>query len=109
MIFYTLKGPGHTLEIHHDKIVLHRANWYRLLTSATHPQVWEMQNLSYFKITIPQYILHGKIEWQSFDGPSGSFRFSTNAEMVKKIELYMQKCIIKNHQRLRRSVPDMAA
>lgn len=98
MIFYTLQGPSHSLEIHDDKIHLKKKNWFRLFASKPELAAWDLENLSQFNITVPQYILWGKVEWKSFDGTSGSFRFSTNAIMMKKIELYLQKRIIKNHQ-----------
>lgn len=98
MIFYTLKGPSHSLEIHDDKILLKKRTWLNLFTSKTPPQIWTMETLAQFNITMPMEVLWGKVEWKSFDGNSGSFRFSTNPVMMKKIELYLQKKITKNHQ-----------
>lgn len=100
MIYYTLKGPSHSLEIHDDKILLIKRTWLRLFSSKMPPKVWTMEGLAQFNITIPQYLLWGKVEWSSFDGNHGTFRFSTNPIMMKKIELYLQKRIIKNHQKV---------
>lgn len=96
MIFYTLQGPRFELEIHDDKLRLKKKGWLSKLQSQSTLD-WNMDDLSHFEITIPQYLLWGKLEWQNFDGKKGSFRFSTNAEMVKKIEKYLQKVIIRNH------------
>lgn len=100
MIFYTLKGPSHSLEIHDDKILLKKRTWLRLFSTKAPAKVWTMEGLAQFNITIPQYLLWGKVEWRSFDGNYGTFRFSTNPIMMKKIELYLQKKIIKNHQKV---------
>lgn len=100
LIFYTLKGPACTLEIHDDHIRLIKKSWFKLFTGKETVYQWPIQTLSQFQISVPQYIWVGKLEWQSFDGVKGSFRFSTNAAMVKKIETYLQKCIIKNHQKV---------
>lgn len=100
MIFYTLKGPGHTLEIHDDKICLKKRSWLWIFGGKGSTRTWEIEKLSQFNITIPQYLLWGKVEWKDFAGEAGAFRFSTNPLMMKKIELYLQKRIIKNHQRV---------
>jgi hypothetical protein len=100
VIFYTLQGPIHSLEIHDDKILLKKKGWARIFSRKNIVQTWNIQNLSQFNITIPQYLLWGKVEWKAFDGSIGSFRFSTNPIMMKKIELYLQKRIIKNHQNI---------
>lgn len=99
MIFYTLQGFGHQLEIHEDKIYLLKKTWLKLLTTKTPPESWELDELSHFEISVPKFIFSGKVTWKSFDGRSGSFRFTTNAQMMKKIETYLQKRIIKNHYR----------
>lgn len=100
MIFYTLQGPSHIMEIHDDKIRLIRKGWFSSLSRKPIYQDWAIQGLAHFEIAVPQYILWGKLEWHSFDGHRGSFRFSTNALMVKKIEKYLQKLIVKNHQKI---------
>ena len=100
MIFYTLKGPGHKLEIHDNKIVLSKRAWLNFFPFKEVPPEWNLNSLSYFAVTHPKFFLWGKIEWRTFSGSSGSFRFSTNAQMVQKIELYLQKKTIKNHQLL---------
>jgi hypothetical protein len=98
MIFYTIQGPGHRLEFHDTHIQLVKRGWLKFITTQEAPLRWELSDLSQFEITIPKYLFWGKLEWQSFGGHAGNFRFSTNGVMVKKIELYMQKKIIKNHQ-----------
>ena len=98
MIFYTLQGPNYNLEIHDDKLRLLRKGWLKHLSREPSTVDWDLASLSHFEISIPQYILWGKIEWKTFDGSEGSFRFSTDAAMVKKIEKYLQKLIIRNHQ-----------
>lgn len=98
MIFYTLFGPGQKLEIHDDKIILSKTGLNRLLTPKLKQTVWDIQHLSKFQISVPQYLLWGKVEWSDFNGNHGEFSFSTNPKMMKKIELYLQKKIIKNHE-----------
>jgi hypothetical protein len=98
VIFYTLQGPSHCLEIHEDKILLQKRAWFRLF-GKTQVKTWGIQDLAQFNITMPRYLLWGKVEWKSFDGQKGLFRFSTNPVMMKKIELYLQKKILKNHQK----------
>lgn len=100
MICYTLKGPGCTLEIHDEKIYLKKNAWRRFFKKDT-PEVIEIDNLSNFAVTIPRYVWWGQIAWQTFDGRGGTFRFSTNPLMVKKIEQYLQKRTIKNHHHMR--------
>lgn len=99
MIFYTIQGPGHELEIHDDKLKLTKKTWLRQLSRREAVRTWELRSLSGFEISVPRFLFWGKIEWRSYDGTRGSFRFSTNPEMVKKIEKYMQKMILKNVQR----------
>jgi hypothetical protein len=100
LIFYTLQGPNHHLEIHDDKLRLIRSGWFYRLSKEPRHIDWDLETLAHFEITIPQYILWGKLEWRNFDGAQGSFRFSTDAAMVKKIEKYLQKLIIRNHQKV---------
>jgi hypothetical protein len=60
---------------------------------------WQICALSHFEITVPKFfIFSGKLQWSTFEGSAGTFRFSTNALMVKKIETYIQKRVLKNHQ-----------
>lgn len=96
MIFYTIQGPGYELEIHDDKMKLSKKTWLRQFSRKENVKEWELNSLCGFEISSPRYLLWGKIEWRSHDGTKGSFRFSTNPEMVKKIEKYMQKMILKN-------------
>lgn len=99
MIFYTIQGPGHELQIHDNKICLIKKTWLGRFSREDRVQSWELLSLSGFEISTPRFLFWGKIEWRSYDGTRGSFRFSTNPEMVKKIEKYMQKLILKNVQR----------
>lgn len=99
MIFYTLKGPRFELEIHDHEIKLVKRSWLNFLKKKPNITTWNIQGLSQFEISVPQFILWGKLEWSTFDGHKGSFRFSTDAAMVKKIETYLQKRILKNHQK----------
>ena len=102
MIFYTLQGPKYELEIHEDRIKLIKKSWMYFLTRNTEVRIWDIKDLSQFQITVPKFlIISGKIEWQTFDGQIGFFKFSTHPAMVKKIEAYIQKRVIKNHQNLR--------
>lgn len=98
MICYTLQGPRYKLEIHDDKIRLIRRAWWSFLSRRPKETCWGIQTLSSFDISVPQYILWGKLEWQDFEGTKGAFRFSTNTTMVKKIVKYLQKRIVKNYQ-----------
>ncbi|MFP5387059.1 MAG: hypothetical protein ACLGHN_13345 [Bacteriovoracia bacterium] len=101
MIFYTLQGPGYELEIHDDKLRIIRKSWFSFLGKNSSSLTWEIKDLSQFNITVPKFfMISGKIEWQTFKGEKGHFRFSTNPLMVKKIEAYIQKKVIKNHQQL---------
>ena len=99
MIFYTLSGPKFTLEVHDDKIKLVRRAWWKLLSREPQVSTWEVQNLSTFTMTNPRFLSMGRLEWQSVNGHKGRFRFTTNAEMVKKIERYLQEKIIKNEEK----------
>jgi hypothetical protein len=96
VIFYTIQGPAHKLEIHNDKMTLTKKTWLKQFSKKDSILIWELKSLSGFEISVPHYFLWGKIEWHSNDGTKGSFRFSTNPEMVRKIEKYMQKIILKN-------------
>lgn len=61
---------------------------------------WNIEELNQFEITSPNIFSWGRLEWKSFDGKTGSCRFFTDTAMVKKIEKYLQKKIVKNHERL---------
>lgn len=97
MIFYTLQGPKYKLEIHEDKMKLIRQSWWGILGSKNQETVFPLHELSEFHVSVPKFIW-GKLEWASFEGRTESFRFSSNAVMVSKIEKYMQKVILKNYQ-----------
>ena len=99
MIFYTLQGPTCKLEIYEDKIRITRKSWARIFGKNEFPDSFQISELSYFEITVPKFLfVSGKIEWSTFSGQKGTFRFSTNPAMMKKIETYLQKRVIKNHQ-----------
>lgn len=101
MIFYTLKGPSYELEIYEDKIKLIRKNWLSYFSKTPHVHTWQIAELSQFEIAVPKFMMiSGKLQWQTFSGETGTFRFSTTPAMVKKIETYLQKRVIKNHQAL---------
>lgn len=99
MIFYTLQGPTCKLEICEDKIRVTRKTWARLFGKNEFPEDFKIAELSHFEITVPKFLfVSGKLEWTTFNGQKGTFRFTTNPAMVKKIETYLQKRVIKNHQ-----------
>jgi hypothetical protein len=101
LIFYTLQGPTCKLEIYEDKILLIKRSWLSLFLRKESPNFWKICELSQFEITVPKFLIFsGKIEWATFNGSKGTFRFSTNATMMKKIETYLQKRVIKNHKLL---------
>lgn len=101
MIFYTLQGPKYELEIHEDRIKLIKKSWMYFLTRSTEVRIWDIKDLSHFQISVPKFFfISGKLEWHTFDGQIGTFKFSTHPAMVKKIEAYIQKRVIKNHQHL---------
>lgn len=99
MIFYTLQGPTYQLEIYEDKIRLVKKPWTHLFTRKEEMDTFRISELSQFEITAPKFmIFSGKLQWTTFNGEKGTFRFSTNPAMVKKIETYLQKRVLKNHQ-----------
>lgn len=99
MIFYTLKGPSYELEIYEDKLRLVKKPWIKLFWKKEEPKDYEIRELSQFEITVPKFMMiSGKLEWHTFAGDTGQFRFTTTPAMVKKIETYLQKRVIKNHQ-----------
>lgn len=98
MIFYTLQGPTYHLEIHEDKIKLIPKSWAKIFTPKNEVLEWKLQDLAQFQISVPKFVW-GKLEWSTFDGRKGVYRFTTNAAMVSKIEKYLHKLIIKNFNR----------
>ena len=98
MIFYTLQGPQSTLEIHDDKIRVTKKSWWGTLSRQDHVLEFKLNELAQFHIASPKFVW-GRLEWSTFDGAKGSFRFSTNAQMMDKIEKYMHKLVLKNIQR----------
>lgn len=107
LIFYTLQGPKFNLEIHEDKIKLVNKKWFNIWNRTPTVTSWEIEKLSLFEITVPSFfIFSGKIEWKTFEGQLGQFRFTTTPAMVKKIETYLQKRVIKNHQQLKQIRPE---
>jgi len=107
LIFYTLQGPKYKLEIHHDKIKLVKRTWWSLFSPKNEILEWKLDELTQFQIAAPKMIW-GKLEWSNFSGNTSSFRFSTNAEMMDKIEKYVHKLILKNFQR-RQDMPTLNA
>lgn len=100
MIFYTLQGPAYELEIYEDKIKLVKKSW-AIFSRKQNIDTFSINELSKFEITVPKFLFFsGKLHWETFKGETGTFRFSTNPLMVKKIETYIQKRVIKNHQAL---------
>jgi hypothetical protein len=99
VIFYTIQGPAYELEIHDDKMKLTRKTWLRTFTRKDPMKVWDLKSLAGFQITTSHFWMWGKIQWKDEDGSYETFRFSTNPEMVRKIEKYMQKIILKNIQK----------
>lgn len=100
MIFYTLKGPTHKLEIHDDKLHMHKKSWFRFLTKEPHTNVFVIDQLKNFEVSSPKFLFWGRLKWTTNEDQSGSFRFSTNSTMMTKIERYMQKRIEKNQQKV---------
>ena len=99
MIFYTLKGPSYELEIYEDKLRLVKKPWIKIFSRKPETLDWPIKELSQFEITVPKFMMvSGKLEWHTFSGDVGQFRFTTTPAMVKKIETYLQKRVIKNHQ-----------
>jgi hypothetical protein len=109
LIFYTLQGPSYELEIYEDKIRLVKKPWAQLFSRKEELDTFRINELSQFEITVPKFmIFSGKLQWSTFNGDKGMFRFTTNPAMVKKIETYLQKRVIKNHRDLAKlqAVPD---
>ena len=98
MIFYTLQGPVYKLEIYSDRLRLVKKGLFGFVSRKDREINFPIQTLSQFEIAVPQFIWTGKLRWKSFNGVEETFRFSTNAAMVKKIETYLQKRIEKNHK-----------
>jgi len=99
LIFYTLKGPSYELEIYEDKIRLVKKPWVKIFSRKQETLEYPIKELSQFEITVPKFMMvSGKLEWHTFGGEVGQFRFTTTPAMVKKIETYLQKRVIKNHQ-----------
>lgn len=96
MIFYTLQGPIHCLEIHDDKIKLIKKNWMRFFSKKQMLE-YKLSELTEFRVTSPKLIT-GRLEWSTLDGTKGCFRFSTNSVMMGKIEKYIHTRITKNNQ-----------
>jgi hypothetical protein len=99
LIFYTLQGPAFELEIYEDKIRLVKKTWTGMFSTKPDQDTFVIDELSKFEITVPKFLFFsGKLHWETFKGETATFRFSTNPLMVKKIETYLQKRVIKNHQ-----------
>lgn len=98
MIFYTLKGPTYELEISEENIRLVKKPLFKFFTKTPKVNSWKIDQLSKFEIIDSKMLLFGKLHWQTFEGEDFSFRFSTNEVMMRKIEKYLQKKVLKNHQ-----------
>ncbi len=97
MIHYILQGPAYSLEIHDDKLRLVKRSWTKIFSKKSENPTWEIKELCQFEIMTPKFLMiSGKLQWSTFNGELGHFRYSTNSQMVKKIEAYMQKQILKN-------------
>jgi hypothetical protein len=98
LIFYTLQGPSSEMEIYEDKIRLVKKSWRKIFSRKQERDTFYISELSQFEIIVPKFMFFsGKIQWTTFKGDTASFRFSTNPVMVKKIEVYLKKRVIKNH------------
>lgn len=80
--------------------MLHKKGWIKYLSRQPHTINFPMSKLINFEISVPKMVLWGKLEWKTSDGTKGSFLFSTDSEMVKKIEKYMQHKLDKNQQKI---------
>ena len=98
MIFYTLYGPTSKLEIHNDKIKVMRNPILGFFHRKDRLMEFKLDELSYFNITEPK-VVWGKVECATECGKKGSFRFTTNAVMMSKIEKYLNTLIAKNEKR----------
>ncbi len=98
MIFYTLLGPCYFAEIHDEKIILKKRLWFKILSGPGVTQTWKLEDLCQFTLIKTPAFFWGKLEWKTFSGESGFLYYSTNPLMMRKIEVYFQKRIIKNHQ-----------
>jgi hypothetical protein len=100
LIFYTIQGLGFNLEVQQDQIRLVRKSWFFNFSKTTEVSKWEIKNLKNFEISSPKsFLFSGEITWETVDGESGHFNYSTSPLMVKKIATYIQKRILKNQQR----------
>ena len=98
MIFYTLQGPTFKLVIHEDKICLVKKPWAHLFSKTEVQDTFAINELSKFEITAPKFLFFsGKLHWETFNGQTGTFSFTTHPLMMKKIETYLQKRVLKNH------------
>jgi hypothetical protein len=104
LIFYTLKGPSYELEIYEDKLRLIKKPWTKIFSRKKETLDWPIKDISQFEITVPKFMMvSGKLEWHTFSGETAHFRFSTTPAMVKKIETYIQKRVIKNHEAIHKA------
>lgn len=99
MIQYTLTGPTYELEIHDQEIRLVKKPWLKVFSRKELMHTWKISELSQFEVAVPKFMMiSGKLQWSTFSGEKGTYRFSTNPLMVKKIETYLQKRVIKNYE-----------
>lgn len=110
MIFYTLQGPSFKLVIHEDKICLEKKPWTQLFSKKDLQETFPINELSKFEIAAPKFMFFsGKLYWETFTGQTGTFRFTTHPLMVRKIEIYLQKRVFKNHETLRKKKAEEAS
>jgi hypothetical protein len=105
MIFYTLHGPSYKLEIHDDKIRLVKKGLLNLFRSPKDFHEYPLSELIHFEVTSPKFLFWGQLEFASGDGQKRTLRFSTNQQMMAKIEKYIQKIVAKNCDRKKVTSP----
>ena len=96
MIFYTIQGPKYRLEIHDDKLRLITRGMFSLFNNKNDHPTFPLNEIIKFEITSSKFIFWGKLEFTMSNGEKRNIRFSTNQQMMNKIEKYIQKIVIKN-------------
>ena len=96
MIFYTIQGPKFKLEIHDDKLRLVKKGFFALFSKQKDHPCFPLNEIIHFEVTSSKFILWGKLEFIMSNGEKRDVRFSTNQQMMNKIEKYIQKIVIKN-------------
>lgn len=96
MIFYTIQGPKFKLEIHDDKLKLIKKGLFAFLSKQKESPSYPLSEIIHFEVISSKFILWGKLEFTMSNGEKREIRFSTNQQMMNKIEKYIQKIVIKN-------------